>query len=134
MPLGELTIGTDSDGCSSEFPWGCNQVDVEWNQRSGEFGVLYTEGPQKILARVLPSGIITGRTALGLPAMYGNLAVNAANGNYLAISAGSPAGSTTRTPIEGAEVSPGGVLGIVRQASSAPSSSINTACPWGPCF
>ena len=108
-----------------------------------------------------------GRTALGLPAMYGTSPSTPLTA--LAISAGSSAGSTMRTPVEGAEISPGGVLvgrgaitstletvvsngatmdlsysaasgdaccsdGIVRQAGFAPSSSINTACPWGPCF
>src|SRR5207244_233489 len=108
-PLGELRIAGQTDGCSFEFPYACDQVDVQWNPRSGDFGVLYNEGPEKALARVLPSGTIASRTPLGLPPLYGALAVNVAAGSYVAVSGGRGfAGSAT--PVEGAEISASGVM------------------------
>jgi hypothetical protein len=103
-PLGEMRIAEQTLGCSFEFPFSCNQVDVQWNPRSGDFGVLYNEGREKALARVLPSGTIASRTPLGLPPLYGALAVNVATGSYVAVSGGGG------REVVGAEVSTNGVL------------------------
>ena len=109
--LGKTSLAQETtDECSSEFVTSCNQVGIEWNSSSGEFGVLYNDAGQKTLARVLPSGAIAGRTPLGLPPLYGALAVDASTGSYLAVSGGRGSFASSSSPIEGAEVSASGVV------------------------
>jgi hypothetical protein len=107
QPLDDLPLSSDlTDACgNAEFIFACNEIGVAWNPISSEFGVLYNQDRQKILARVSGGGPILRRTPLGIGPLYGALAVNPTTGHYLVVGA-----ATDGVTTDGAEVAADGSL------------------------
>jgi hypothetical protein len=92
QPIGSATLLSSEPGCPSvAFGSGlCGGVDVVWNSRTIEFGVLF-DSHGKVLARIRGDGVLVGSTALSLQAapasewLYGAIDVNTSSGNYLVV-------------------------------------------------
>jgi hypothetical protein len=109
QPIVEMALSLGSSGsCHTvEFFSSCNEVRVVWNSQTNEFGALYREGFNMMLARIGSSGTILSRSALANGYAYTALAINTHTGRYLA--AGATGGnSDDLSTTYGAEVDPDG--------------------------